>query len=103
MTDPKPAAWIGVGLITGNKFAALDDEPRSDFCGPWEPLYDRAALDAAVAAERERCAKVCDEEAAGFGGCAEGRMATERGKLVFEAMAAGAMNCAAAIRAEPKE
>ena len=26
----------------------------------WEPLYDQAALDAAVAAERERCAKVCD-------------------------------------------
>lgn len=26
----------------------------------WTPLYDQAALDAAVAAERERCAKVCD-------------------------------------------
>ena len=26
----------------------------------WEPLYDQAALDAATAAERERCAKVCD-------------------------------------------
>ena len=26
----------------------------------WEPLYDQAALDAAVAAERERCAKVCE-------------------------------------------
>ena len=26
----------------------------------WEPLYDQAAIDAAVAAERERCAKVCD-------------------------------------------
>ena len=26
----------------------------------WEPLYDKAALDAAVAEERERCAKVCD-------------------------------------------
>ena len=26
----------------------------------WMPLYDQAALDAAVAAEREWCAKVCD-------------------------------------------
>ena len=26
----------------------------------WTPLYDQAAVDAAVAAERERCAKVCD-------------------------------------------
>ena len=26
----------------------------------WEPLYDQAAMNAAVAAERERCAKVCD-------------------------------------------
>ena len=26
----------------------------------WEPLYDQAAMDDAVAAERERCAKVCD-------------------------------------------
>lgn len=26
----------------------------------WTPLYNQAAMDAAVAAERERCAKVCD-------------------------------------------
>ena len=26
----------------------------------WEPLYDQAEIDAAAAAERERCAKVCD-------------------------------------------
>ena len=26
----------------------------------WEPLYDQAAVDAAVEAERERCAKVCE-------------------------------------------
>lgn len=33
---------------------------------PWmekdkTPLYDQATLDAAITAERERCAKVCDE------------------------------------------
>lgn len=27
----------------------------------WKPLYDKAAMDAAVAAERERCALVCEE------------------------------------------
>jgi hypothetical protein len=27
----------------------------------WEPLYDQATLDAAVAAERERCAVLCDQ------------------------------------------
>jgi hypothetical protein len=26
-----------------------------------EPLYDQSALDAAVAAERERCARLCDD------------------------------------------
>ena len=26
----------------------------------WEPLYDQAALDAAVQAERKRCVKICD-------------------------------------------
>ena len=39
----------------------------------WEPLYDQAALDAAVATERERCAKVCiewaDAHAKNTGGC----------------------------------
>ena len=27
----------------------------------WEPLYDQAAVDAAVAAERERCANCCSQ------------------------------------------
>ena len=26
----------------------------------WEPLYNQAEIDANIAAERERCAKVCD-------------------------------------------
>jgi hypothetical protein len=26
----------------------------------WTPLYDQAEIDANIAAERERCAKVCD-------------------------------------------
>lgn len=53
----------------------------------------------AIQMEREACAKVCDDERAGFGDVAEGPMATDAGKRLFEAMAAGAANCAAAIRA----
>ena len=55
-------------------------------------------LRAAILAERERCAKVCEAESTAHGGVAAGPMTTERGKLVYEAMAAGAKNCAAAIR-----
>ena len=47
---------------------------------------------------RERCAKDCDAAVAELGGVAEGPMATERGKLVHESMAVGAMNCAVRIR-----
>lgn len=43
--------------------------PRDDYRLPLRflnndtrPLYDQAALDAAVAAERERCARLCDDE-----------------------------------------
>ena len=36
--------------------AAPSDPPRV-----WEPLYDQSALDAAVAAERERCAKIAED------------------------------------------
>lgn len=64
----------------------------------WERF---AALVAAKAAadEREACALVCDAERADFGGVAEGPMTTDAGARVYQAMAAGAANCAAAIRA----
>lgn len=61
-------------------------------------LYDQAALDAAVAAERDRCAKLCEDEA---------RIRTEAGNTQAEdsesrgrcfAAARAAMNCAKGIR-----
>lgn len=58
-----------------------------------------ASRQAAIDEELEKAAAACDEQAASFGGVASGTMATERGKAILEAMAAGAMNCAAAIRA----
>ena len=41
----RPRAWVGRGVLTGEEFAALDGEPRSDACGPWEPLYALTAGD----------------------------------------------------------
>jgi hypothetical protein len=49
--------------------------------------------------EREACAKVCDEESNDLGGVAEGPFVTDFGKHTHMSMAAGAQNCAAAIRA----
>jgi hypothetical protein len=52
-----------------------------------------------VLAEREACAKVCDEESSSLGGVAEGPFVTDFGKHTHMSMAAGAQNCAANIRA----
>ena len=49
--------------------------------------------------EREACAKVCDEQSNDLGGVAEGPFVTDFGKHTHMSMAAGAQNCAAAIRA----
>ena len=58
----------------------------------WEPLYDQAAIEAAVAAERERCAKVCiewaDSHAKDTGECTYGNCD----------FVAAATDCADAIR-----
>ncbi len=58
------------------------------------------AFEALVRAdEREACAKVCEQESNNFGGVAEGPFVTDFGKHTHMSMAAGAQNCAAAIRA----
>lgn len=49
--------------------------------------------------EREACAKVCEQESNNFGNVAEGPFVTDFGKHTHMSMAAGAQNCAAAIRA----
>ena len=57
-----------------------------------------SAWQGATAAERERCALVCDDIASGLGGVAAGPFVTDFGKHTHQSMAAGAQNCAAAIR-----
>jgi len=59
--------------------------------------------DMRAAEERERCAEICEAVATAHGGVAEGPIAAERGKLVHEAMAAGATHCAHAIRQQEQE
>lgn len=49
--------------------------------------------------ERAECVKVCEEQSKELGGVAEGPFVTDFGKHTHMSMAAGAENCAAAIRA----
>ena len=72
-------------------------------CEGWEPLYDQAAIDAAVAAERERCAKVCDAIAEDKWALYKGRKpytGKEPGRAsdVVLGQSDGADQCADAIR-----
>ena len=58
--------------------------PRDDYRRPLRflnndthPLYDQAALDAAVAAERERCVRIIESHQVPVGNSAAGEMAAE--------------------------
>ena len=63
----------------------------------------KEAIAAAVAAERDRCERACNDQADQYGGAADGTLATDFGKTLYRAMAAGAKNCVAAIRAGAAE
>jgi hypothetical protein len=52
----RPTAWKRRGdTLKGASYGQINADD--------EPLYDQAAIDAAVAAERERCAKICEGNA----------------------------------------
>lgn len=54
----RPRAWaLPIPAMAGGG-DLLRAKPTTDRPEAWEPLYDQAALDAAVAAERERYAKL---------------------------------------------
>lgn len=53
----RPCAWTARSWLANRSGGHFVPERRHAFD---VPLYDQAALDAAVAAERERCAKLCD-------------------------------------------
>jgi hypothetical protein len=81
----------------------LDRMPADSYCREpyWTATDDELKeFEALVRAdEREACAKLCDEESSSLGGVAEGPFVTDFGKHTHMSMAAGAQNCAAAIRA----
>lgn len=52
----KPCAAVDTYIY----FGADCDPTPAESTGDAEPLYTKAALDAAIADEREACAKVCD-------------------------------------------
>ena len=54
----RPVAWV-IEYAGNEKELYFDRKP---YGLSQSPLYDQAALDAAVAAERERCAKVAEAE-----------------------------------------
>ena len=60
----------------------------------------RAYGEACAAAERERCADVCDKEAADANSSKRKPFLTASGKTLYEGMAGAAQNCAAAIRGQ---
>lgn len=64
---PKPRAWLTTRTLDGTKTLRLaDTTANAEYAKAhrnwqWEPLYDQATLDAAVAAERERCAVIAEK------------------------------------------
>ena len=59
----RPLAWRGVGCISHTHVYAEDDEPRSDACGPWVPLYGQDQLDSVIRDEAAAMALVWQHEA----------------------------------------
>lgn len=82
-------------------FKAFEALVRADEREQGQKWFDAVTAQhkAEILAEREACAKVCEQESNNFGGVAEGPFVTDFGKHTHMSMAAGAQNCAAAIRA----
>jgi hypothetical protein len=58
--SPKPVAWMMVNSTNPRLTPSVTLTPETGWHITWEalPLYDQAAVDAAVAAERERCKRI---------------------------------------------
>ena len=90
-------AWATQAAAALREYAATIGQEPDIATVAYMTGYEKGK-DAGIVLERERCAKLCDIECDGNGNIANGPIATERGKMLYEAMAAGAANCAAAIR-----
>jgi hypothetical protein len=94
----RPVAQVPVhprdGRLWANVRPAGAETPVPSY--PLHDLYDQAELEEAVAAERERCANICDGIGAGYTGAArrlDGQHATHAA-----GQRDGSNECAAAIR-----
>ena len=76
----------------------VPDAPLPHGRGLFNADQMRAYGEACAAAERERCADVCDKEAADANSSKRKPFLTVPGKTLYEGMAGAAQNCAAAIR-----
>lgn len=105
-------AWIKAGALAwleGAPETRRLDTPifghPADGC---EPLYNQAALDAAVAAEREACARLCEDYSADRHALYKGRSpysGAEPGRATdyVQGESDGAMSCAERIRARGEQ
>ena len=75
----RPRAWIGPSgqTMPDEIYVAWATSYPAD-AKHFAPLYDQAALDAGVAAERERCVRIVEAYPVPVGNSAAGEMAAER-------------------------
>lgn len=65
--EVRPTAWYDSESGTTDHGPWKPMRKPSNQGAEWLPLYDQAALDAAVAAERERCASIANEQTLAWG------------------------------------
>ena len=80
----KPVAWIDKSGHP-HHLRYIQGAAEGRLYGPLQPLYDQAAIDAAVAAERERCAAVCDTIARQYKGESHGHAAERAANAIRQA------------------
>lgn len=97
-TDHQPVAEVSHGRLRWH-IQTPDADPAGRFLdNDTHLLYDQAAIDAAVAAERERCASVCDDEARIRSEAAAKHPNGSDSRDRCNAAARAAINCAKGVR-----
>jgi len=99
---PARDEWVFMDMLKAFEALVRADERERMYGKDIDTLLfeeHRLGFEKGSRSEREACAKVCDEESSSLGGVAEGPFVTDFGKHTHMSMAAGAQNCAAAIRA----
>ena len=99
----RPRAWASSvewrtnQLLSAAQYGHCLPKNRADFD---VPLYDQTAIDAAVAAERERCAAICDARSADHWRAYSDKSSPHFCDARFEAFSDEAEECAKLIRGD---